>query len=392
MSESKAMHLNDQLYTKSVKQESSRVGFGRGLLEAGKRDKQVVALCADLTGSTKMDAFASEFPDRFIQVGVAEQNLVTVASGMSHMDKIPFTSSYAAFSPGRNWEQIRTTICLNEANVKVIGSHAGVSVGPDGATHQMLEDIALMRVLPHMQVIVPCDSLQAEKATIEMAAEIGPMYLRLGRADSPLVTTDKTPFEIGKSYVYREGGDITIAACGAMVHSALKAAAELARAGVKAEVINVATIKPLDEEVILTSVKKTGLVATVEEAQIAGGLGGAIAELLSHKSPLPQLRIGMEDRFGESGDPNELIAEFGLDGLGVARKIRDFYEEQRPGKLKPAPKTKPKAKSTAKSKAKPKTSNKSKSVTKKPNTKPKAKSKKPKSQAKVKSYKINIKD
>lgn len=384
------MHLNEELYNKSVKQESSRVGFGKGLLEAGKRDKQVVALCADLTGSTKMDAFAKEFPDRFIQVGVAEQNLVTVASGLAHLDKIPFTSSYAAFSPGRNWEQIRTTICLNEANVKVIGSHAGVSVGPDGATHQMLEDIALMRVLPYMQVIVPCDAVQAERATIDMAAEVGPMYLRLGRADTPIITTDKTPFEIGKSYVYRQGSDITIAACGAMVHSALKAAAELARYGVRAEVINVATIKPLDTETILTSVLKTGLVVTVEEAQIAGGLGGAIAEVLSEQAPTPQLRIGIEDRFGESGDPNQLISEFGLDGAGVAKKIKEFYESQRPGKLK-----KTAAQTTPKS---PQKSTKKKSTTK---TKPKTKSAKStkqkiskaklKSQSAPKSHKINIK-
>ncbi|MEX0934330.1 MAG: transketolase family protein [Candidatus Saccharimonadales bacterium] len=388
------MHLNEELYNKSVKQESSRVGFGRGLLEAGKRDKQVVALCADLTGSTKMDGFAKEFPDRFIQVGVAEQNLVTVASGLAHLDKVPFTSSYAAFSPGRNWEQIRTTICLNEANVKIIGSHAGVSVGPDGATHQMLEDIALMRVLPHMQVIVPCDAVQAEKATIEMAAEIGPMYLRLGRADTPIITTDKTPFEIGKSYVYRQGSDITIAACGPMVHSALKAAAELARYGVRAEVINVATIKPLDSETILTSVSKTGLVVTIEEAQIAGGLGGAIAEILSEQVPTAQLRIGIEDRFGESGDPNQLISEFGLDGAGVAKKIKEFYQSQRPGKLKEAAtQTTPKlakssANKSANKSAKKKSTKTTKSVksVKKKTTKTKAKS-----QSAPKSHKINIK-
>lgn len=320
------MKLNPELYKNTVEQEPSRNGFGRGLVEAGKRDKQVVALCADLTGSTRMDAFAEEFPSRFTQIGVAEQNLVTVASGMAHMDKIPFTSSYAAFSPGRNWEQIRTTICLNERNVKIVGSHAGISVGPDGATHQMLEDIALMRVLPHMQVIVPCDSLQAEKATVEMAAEVSPAYLRLAREKSPIVTTEGSPFEIGKSYVYREGSDVTIIACGNMVYQALKAAATLAQAHIDAEVINCATIKPLDEDTILTSVKKTGQVVTVEEAQAAAGLGGAIAELLSSKLPTHQLRIGMEDCFGESGEPDQLIAHFGLDSASIAKATKAFLK------------------------------------------------------------------
>ncbi|MEX0748715.1 MAG: transketolase C-terminal domain-containing protein [Candidatus Saccharimonadales bacterium] len=345
------MRLNPELYNKTVEQEPSRNGFGRGLVEAGRRDKQVVALCADLTESTRMQAFAEEFPDRFIQVGVAEQNLVTVASGMAHLDKIPFTSSYAAFSPGRNWEQIRTTICLNERNVKIIGSHAGISVGPDGATHQMLEDIALMRVLPNMQVIVPCDSLQAEAATIEMAAEIGPMYLRLSRAKSPIVTTKDSPFEIGKSYVYREGSDVTIIACGTMVHAALKAAAALARAKISAEVINCSTIKPLDSETILASVKKTGRVVTVEEAQAVAGLGGAVAELLGEHLPVPLLRIGMDDRFGESGAPDELLREFKLDTPGITLQVKEFIKT-RPAQAKTQSKAAPsKAKTKKRSKS-----------------------------------------
>lgn len=318
------MHLRPGLYKKEPDQEPSRNGFGRGLVEAGKRDKQVVALCADLTGSTRMKAFSQEFPDRFIDVGVAEQNLATTASGMAHMDKIPFASSYAAFSPGRNWEQIRTTICLNEQNVKIVGSHAGISVGPDGATHQMLEDIALMRVLPHMQVIVPCDSIQAEKATIEMAGEIGPMYLRLARDKTPIVTSEDTPFEIGASYVYRQGEDISLIATGSMVYQALKAAVSLKRAGISAEVINCATIKPLDKETIVSSVQKTGRAVTLEEGQINSGLAAAIAETLGESCPVPLLRIGMQDRFGESGRPDALMEHFQLTAPHITKQVKTF--------------------------------------------------------------------
>lgn len=319
-----SLKLNPDLHKKNVEQEPTRDGFGRGLLEAGRRDKQVVALCADLTGSTRMQAFADEFPERFIEVGVAEQNLVTTASGMAHLDKIPFTSSYAAFSPGRNWEQIRTTICLNERNVKIVGSHAGVSVGPDGATHQMLEDIALMRVLPHMQVFVPCDSLQAEKATLEMAAEIGPMYIRLARAKTPIITTEDTPFELGVSYIYREGSDVTLAAAGSMVYQALIAAERLQKAGVSAEVINCASLKPFDVDTLLGSVRKTGSVVTLEEAQINGGLGGLVAETLAERCPTKQLRIGLRDRFGESGQPDALFKHFKLDATSITKQIKDF--------------------------------------------------------------------
>lgn len=323
---SKSMHLNPDLHKKSVQMEPTRNGFGRGLVEAGKRDKQVVALCADLTGSTRMQAFADEFPDRYIGVGVAEQNLVTAGSGMAHMGKIPFTSSYAAFSPGRNWEQIRTTICLNEQNVKIVGSHAGISVGPDGATHQMLEDIALMRVLPHMSVMSPCDSLQAEKATVEMAAEVGPMYIRLAREKTPIVTTENTPFEIGKAYVYREGSDVSLIATGSMVYQALKSADALNKAGVSAEVINCSTIKPLDEDTIIASAKKTGHVVTLEEAQINAGLGGLVAEVLGENCPVPMIRVGMEDRFGESGQPDELMKHFGLAAPDITKRVKKLLD------------------------------------------------------------------
>jgi transketolase len=304
--------------------EPIRKGFGKGLLSVGKTNPNVVAACADLTDSTQMNLFKDEFPDRFFEIGIAEQNLVTVGSGLAAMGKIPYVSSYAAFSPGRNWEQIRTTICINYRPVKIVGSHAGVSVGPDGATHQMLEDIALMRVLPNMVVIVPCDSLQAEKATIAMADDKRPNYLRLAREATAVVTNNETPFEIGKSYVYREGKDITIFACGTMVYESLVAAEILLSQGIEVEVVNVPTIKPLDQKTILASVSKTRLVVTVEEAQINGGLGGAISELLSEHLPTKIVRIGMQDRFGESGEPTELIKHFHLDSHSIVQTVKEL--------------------------------------------------------------------
>jgi transketolase len=306
------LHLVADILSKDIASEPIRKGFGRGLLEAGKRNENVVAACADLTDSTQMSLFKNEFPKRFVEIGVAEQNLVTVGAGMAAMGKIPFVSSYAAFSPGRNWEQIRTTACLNDRPLKVVGSHAGVSVGPDGATHQMLEDIALMRVLPNMVVIVPCDSVEAEKATLAMAEDTRPNYLRLAREATPVVTTKDTPFEIGKAYVFAEGADVTIIATGTMTYQAMVAAEKLFKDGIDAEVVHVPTIKPLDNKTILESVRKTGCVVTVEEAQINGGLGGAIAELLGEEYPVPMTRIGMKDRFGESGAADELLEHFGL--------------------------------------------------------------------------------
>lgn len=301
----------------TLAQEPIRKGFGRGLLKAGQEDARVVAACADLTESTQMHLFKEAFPDRFIEIGVAEQNLATVGAGLAAMGKVPFVSSYAAFSPGRNWEQIRTTACLNEQPVKIVGSHAGVSVGPDGATHQMLEDIALMRVLPHMVVIVPCDAVEAEKATLAMAKDGRPNYLRLAREASPVITTEETPFEIGKAYVFEKGTDVTLIATGTMTYQALVAVELLFKDGISAEVIHVPTIKPLDAETILKSVRRTGAVVTAEEGQVAAGLGGAIAELLGEECPAPMQRIGMKDRFGESGTPAELLTYFGLDAKHI---------------------------------------------------------------------------
>ncbi len=303
------LHLLDH---KDWGSEAIRKGFGRGLVKAAELDDQVVALCADLTESTQIGPFAEAFPDRFVEVGIAEQNLVTVASGMAKMGKIPFTSSYAAFSPGRNWEQIRTTICLNNQPVKIVGSHAGLYTGPDGATHQVLEDVALMRVLPNMVVLVPGDSVEAEKATLALAKDSRPGYLRLARDNSAVMTSADTPFEIGRAYVFSPGQDLTIIANGTMTSVALLAAEKLFHDGIDAEVIHCPSVKPLDNATILTSVKKTKRVITIEEGQVAGGLGGAIAELLSEHLPVPIIRMGVKDVFGQSGMPQELLEHYGL--------------------------------------------------------------------------------
>lgn len=318
--------INPDLYNDDVKQEPIRAGFGRGLKVAGETNETIVALCADLTDSTQMSVFKNAFPERFIEIGVAEQNLVTVGSGLARAGKIPFVSSYAAFSPGRNWEQIRTTISLNNQPVKIIGSHAGVSVGPDGATHQMLEDIALMRVLPNMIVIAPGDSIEAEKATRAIAENGKPVYMRLAREKTPIFSTNESPFEVGKAYVLREGTDISLLGTGTMTYQLMVAAKILEEQGIYAEVVHVPTIKPLDGEVILASIHKTGRALTAEEAQAAGGFGGAVAELLGEKLPSPLKRIGMKDRFGESGAPNELLDYFGLTGEHIAATAKEFID------------------------------------------------------------------
>ena len=319
-------NFDEKVFSNEPKLEPIRAGFGRGLKRAGEADERVVALCADLTESTQMHLFREAFPNRFVEIGVAEQNLVTVASGMARAGKIPFASSYATFSPGRNWEQIRTTVALNNQPVKVVGSHAGVSVGPDGATHQMLEDIALMRVLPNMVVVAPGDSVEAEKATLAIAKNDKPSYLRLAREKTPIFSSDSAPFEIGRAYVLNEGHDVCLLGTGTMTYQLLKAARELELEGIHAEVVHIPTIKPLDAETILASVQKCGRVVTAEEAQVNGGFGGAICELLTDKLPTPVLRVGIEDRFGESGSPNELLAHFGLDSDGLKHKIKNFIQ------------------------------------------------------------------
>lgn len=318
--------LNPELFSDNVLKEPIRLGYGRGLLAAGSDDTRIIALSADLVESTQTNLFSDKFPDRYIEVGIAEQNLVAVASGLAAAGKIPFASSYAAFNPGRNWEQIKTTICLNNQPVKIIASHAGIGVGPDGATHQMLEDIALMRVLPNMIVIAPGDSVEAEKATKAIAFNDKPCYLRLARPKTPVFSTAESPFNIGEAYVLRGGADVSLFGTGTMTYQLLVAANILSQRGINAEVVHVPTIKPLDESMILASSRRTGRVVTAEEAQIAGGFGGAVAELLSAKLPTPLLRLGIDDRFGESGEPDELVEFFGLSGSKMADRIQQFVE------------------------------------------------------------------
>ena len=300
-----------------IEQKPIREGFGTGLLKAGEEDANVVALCADLTESTRVILFKDKFPERFVEIGVAEQNMASVAAGMALMGKVPFITSYAMFSPGRNWEQIRTTICYNEANVKIAGSHAGVSVGPDGATHQAIEDIAITRPIANMTVLVPCDMVEAEKATLAAARMQGPVYIRLARGKTPILTTPDTPFEIGKAIVLwdvPEGKkpDVGLIVCGSLVHNALLAAEQLESEGVNVRLINNVSVKPMDEQTIIAAAADAGAVVTIEEHQVAGGMGSAVAEVLAKNSPVPIEFIGVQNHFGESGEPNELIEHFGM--------------------------------------------------------------------------------
>ncbi len=323
------LHLNPKLWNDDVEQVPIRQGFGEGLLQAGTEDESIVGLCADLTESTKMNLFADRFPKRFIQVGVAEQNLATVASGMAAMGKLPFISSYCMFSPGRNWEQIRTTITYNNVPVIIVGSHAGISVGPDGGTHQALEDIALMRVLPRMNVIVPCDAIEAKKATLALAKLRQPAFIRLAREKTPIVTTEDTPFEIGKAQIlFAPDGlaHVGVIACGGLVHNAMKAAQKLEKEGIRVKVMNLATIKPLDTEAIIALAKETKAIVTVEEHQIAGGMGSAVAECLAQNLPTPIEFIGVQDKYGQSGTPLELIEHYGMgvkDIIVAIKKVLD---------------------------------------------------------------------
>jgi len=330
--------LNPKIYEINVEQEATRTGFGRGLVKAGEENKNIVVLCADLKESTRVEDFAKKFPERFVEMGVAEQNMAGVASGMSAMGKIPFMASYAIFSPGRNWEHIRTTICYNSTNVKIVGSHAGLNVGPDGGSHQMLEDIALTRVLPNMTVVVPCDSLEAEKATIALAKYQGPAYLRLAREKSPIVTTEESDFKIGKAsiLVEPENPEVVIIACGLMVYRALLAGRKLEREGIKVSIINNHTIKPLDKNTILEAVKKTcpvnggaGAVVTCEEHQIAGGMGSAVAEFLAQAYPVPIEFVGVADRFGQSGSPAELMEHYGLGVDDIVEAVKKVLERKK---------------------------------------------------------------
>lgn len=341
--------INPKIFADDVEQVPIRKGFGEGLVAAAEINKNIVGLCADLTESTQMHLFKKKFPERFLEIGIAEQNMASVASGMAAMGKLPFITSYAMFSPGRNWEQIRTTICYNDRKVIIAGSHAGISVGPDGGTHQAIEDIAITRVIPNMTVIVPCDAIEARKAVLAVSkskAEGGtdtPTYVRLAREKSPVITTEETPFEIGKAQIFFELGeerfiamkrridgssatatfklnsethdirhDVGIIACGQLVYQALKIAHDYEERGIAVKVMNLATIKPLDENAIVSLAKETGAIVTVEEHQVAGGMGSAIAECLAKKYPTHVEFVGVEDKFGQSGTPAELIKHYGM--------------------------------------------------------------------------------
>lgn len=314
------------MFDPEVEQLPIRKGFGQGLLKAGEKDENVVALCADLTESTQMHLFAERFPERYVEIGVSEQNLVTVAAGMAAMGKIPFASSYAMFSPGRNWEQIRTTACYNDVPVKVVGSHAGISVGPDGGTHQAIEDMAIMRVLPNMVVISPCDSIEAMKATLACAQTKEPTYLRLAREKTPIMTTDDTPFEIGKAQIFFAPdtglAQVGIIATGALVHKAMCVAKKLEAEGIKVKVMNMATIKPLDEKAVIDLARETKHIVIVEEHQVAGGLGGVVAEVLAQNFPVPMEFIGVKDKFGQSGAPSELIEHYEMGESHIEKAVR----------------------------------------------------------------------
>ncbi len=316
--------LTERIFADDIEQKPTRDGFGTGAVEAGKRDARVVVLCADLKESTRAEWFEKEFPERFIEMGVAEQNMATVASGMANAGKIPFIASYAAFSPGRNYEQIRTTIALNQMPVKICGMHAGVSVGPDGATHQMLEDIGMMRMLPGMTVIVPADAEEAKKAVVVAAASKGPVYIRFGRAATPVFTTTETPFVIGKALTLWESNapKVALLSTGAVSHTALAAAKILSESGIESLVLHVPTVKPLDTEAVVQAAKAAGCVITIEEHQAAGGFGSAVAECLSELHPVPMKRLGINDQFGQSGSPTELLAHYGLDATHIMEAAR----------------------------------------------------------------------
>ncbi|MFA5931981.1 MAG: transketolase C-terminal domain-containing protein [Candidatus Paceibacterota bacterium] len=326
------LKLNSKIFNDDVEQVPIRKGFGQGLLAAGEINENVVGLCADLTESTQMNLFADKFPGRFIQVGVAEQNLATVSSGLAAMGKIPFCSSYAMFSPGRNWEQIRTTIAYNDRKVVIVGSHSGISVGPDGGTHQALEDIALMRVMPNMDVISPCDAIEAKKATLALAKTKEPAYLRLVREKTPIITTEETPFNINKAEIYWMPdvglAEVGIIVTGGLMHRALLAAKELEVEGIKSKVMNLASIKPIDTEAIISLAKECKAIVTVEEHQISGGMGSAVAEVLAQNSPTPIEFIGIKDKFGQSGTPDELIEHYSMGKNSIKEAVKKVLKRK----------------------------------------------------------------
>ncbi|MFZ0682492.1 MAG: transketolase C-terminal domain-containing protein [Candidatus Cybelea sp.] len=323
------MHLADYRAA-DLKLVPTRNGFGEGLIEAGARSHDVLGICADLSESTRFEGFKKAYPEQYIEIGVSEQMLVAMAGGLAAVGKIPWIASYAMFNPGRSWEQVRTIMALNETNVKIAGAHAGVSVGPDGATHQAIEDIAIMRVIPHMTVVVPCDSVQTKKAAIALSEMWGPVYLRFGREKSAVITTGETPFEIGKAQILREGDDVAIIACGILVYNALIAADRLsAQHGIECRVVNNHTVKPMDEAAIVDAARSCGTIVTVEEHQRQAGMGSRVAEILAQHHPVPIEFIGVDDRFGQSGDPFELVEYYGMGADAIVEAARRAHSRKK---------------------------------------------------------------
>ncbi len=321
-------NFNPRIFEKDVEQAGTRDGYGQALLELGDSNKDVVVLTADLAESTRVEEFGKKFPDRFIECGVAEQNMMGIAAGLALAGKIPFVSSYAVFSPGRSWDQLRVSVCYTQANVKVAGAHTGISVGPDGATHQALEDIAIVRVLPNIVVEVPCDAIEAKKTTLVAAAHKGPFYFRFGREKTPIITTEEAPFEVGKAEILKDGDDVTIVACGPLVYQSLLAAKQLEVKGINVRVINNHTIKPIDTLTLAKAAKETGAIVTVEEHQVMAGMGAAVAESLAKNYPVPMEFIGMQDTFGESGNTTELYEKYGMSVDAIFKAVENVLKRK----------------------------------------------------------------
>ncbi len=324
------IQLNPKIGSDDIEQIPTRNGYGEGLVEFATRDERVVVLTADLAESTRVLEFAKKFPERFIECGVAEQNMMGVAAGLALVGKVPFVSSYAVFSPGRSWDQLRVSVCYSEANVKVAGAHTGISVGPDGATHQALEDIAITRVLPNLTVVVPCDSIEARKATIALGQMQGPAYFRLGRDKTAVMTTLETEFIIGKAQVFKEGNDVVIIGSGPVLYNGLLAAFELEKEGISVMVVNNHTVKPIDIKTIVSSAKHCGAVVTLEEHQVMAGIGSAICEVLAQHCPVPVEMVGVQDHFGESGEPTELIEKYGMGKDAIINAVRKVIARKIP--------------------------------------------------------------
>ncbi len=322
-------HLKRGILGEDIEIVPTRDGFGVGLVELGEENEDIVVLTGDLADSTRAGKFRDAFPDRFIEMGVAEQNMATVAVGLALNGKIPFISTYGVFSPGRNWDQIRISACYNEANVKFAGAHTGISVGPDGATHQAMEDVALMRVLPKMVVLVPCDMEETRKAVHAAAAIDGPVYIRFARSGTPLFTTENTPFQVGKAQVFHEGDDVAIIGAGPLIHEALVVADKLVEKGIKCRVINCPSVKPIDEDAIEKAARECGAIVTVEEHQVMGGIGSAIAEVVAKTHPVPIEFIGMQNSFGESGEPAELLAKYRMDVPAIEAAVKRVLQRKK---------------------------------------------------------------